>query len=86
MNQNQDPNILQNVGDFAMDAAVDTPVDGLVNQGVDMVAQHIPGGQMVDQMLKTETDQVVNNAINAELNKGVGGMLNDVEGLFGHRG
>ena len=85
MNQNQDPNIFQQAGDFAVDAAVDTPVDNLVNPGIDMVAQHIPGGQMVDQMLKTETDQVVNNAINSEINKGVGGMLSDAEGLFGHK-
>jgi hypothetical protein len=40
---------------------------------------------MVDQMLRTEADQVVNNAINSEINKGVGGMLSDAEGLFGHR-
>ena len=85
MNQNQDPNFFQQAGDFAVDAAVDTTADNFINQGVDMVAQHLPGGQMVDQMLKTETDQVVNNAINAEVNKGVGGMLGDVEGLFGHR-
>jgi hypothetical protein len=85
MNQNQDPNIFQQAGDFAVDAAVDTTVDNFVNQGVDMVAQHLPGGQMVDQMLRTEADQVVNNAINSEINKGVGGMLSDAEGLFGHR-
>lgn len=85
MNQNQNPNFMQQAGDFAVDAAVDTTVDNFVNQGVDMVAQHLPGGPMVEQMARTETDQVVNNAINAEINKGFGGMMSDVEGLFGHR-
>lgn len=39
---------------------------------------------MVDQVLKTEIDQNANNAINAELNKGAGGILGDIEGVFGH--
>ena len=79
-------NFLQGVGNFATDAAVDTAADGFINQGVDVVASHLPGGQMVDQMLKTEVDQVANNAINAEANKGVDGMMRDAEGFFGHHG
>jgi hypothetical protein len=84
--QNQDPNILQKAGDFATDAAVDTAADSVINQGLDAVEAHvpIPGGQTVDKMISTEVDQVANNEINAELNKGVGGMMSDVEGLFGH--
>ena len=80
-----DPNLLNQAGHFAEDAAVDTSVDGFVNQAIGAVAAHIPGGAGVQQMLTTEVDQVINNDINAELNKGVGGMLQDVEGLFGHR-
>ncbi|GAC1427975.1 MAG: hypothetical protein PVS3B3_15820 [Ktedonobacteraceae bacterium] len=79
-------NFLQGVGNFASDAVVDTTADGFINQGIDAVAIHLPGGSMVDQMLKTEVDQVANNAINNEVNKGVGGMMGDAEGLFGHHG
>ncbi len=77
-----DPNLAQEAGDFAIDASVDTAADNLINQGVDAIAAHIPGGEMFEQQLRTEVDQVVNNAINNELNKGVGGIEQDVEGLF----
>lgn len=77
-----DPNFMQQAGDFSMDAAIDTSVDGFVNQGVDSIASRVPGGQGFEQMLNTEVDQTVNNDINNELNKGVNGMLQDVEGLF----
>jgi|GEM_PF-5542107 len=30
----------------------------------------------------TSVDQVVNNAINNEINKGVGGVEQDIEGIF----
>jgi hypothetical protein len=85
--QNQDPNLIQKAGDFAADAAVDTTADNFINQGLDAVEARvpIPGGPMVDKMINTEVDQVVNNEINTELNKGVGGMMSDAEGLFGHR-
>jgi len=79
-----DPNFAQQAGDFAIDAAVDTAADGVLNQGIGAIASHIPGGDAVKQMLETEVDQVVNNAINTEINKGVGGVIQDVEGLFGH--
>jgi hypothetical protein len=80
-----DPNFAQKAGDFAVDAAVDTTADGFINNALHAVEQHvpIPGGQMVDQMIQTEVDQMANNAINNEVNKGVGGILGDVEGLFG---
>jgi len=86
-NQQQDPNFAQKAGDFAVDAAADTTVDGLLNQVLGSVEQHvpIPGGEMVDKMINTEADQVVNNEVNAEVNKGVGGILGDVEGLFGKK-
>lgn len=77
-----DPNLAQQAGDFAIDATVDTEADKLINQGVDAIASHIPGGEMFEQQLRTEVDQVVNNAINNELNKGVEGIKQDVEGLF----
>ena len=38
---------------------------------------------MTDQMVQTEVDQMANNAINTEANKGVGGVLGDIEGMFG---
>ena len=79
-----DSNLLGQLGNFTEDAAVDTTVDGFVNQAVDAVASRIPGGAAVEQMLTTEVDLTVNNDINAELNKGVGGMLQDAEGIFGH--
>lgn len=77
-----DPNFAQQAGDFAADAAVDTEADTLINQGVEALAAHIPGGAMFEPQLRTEVDQVVNNAINNEINKGVGGVEHDVEGLF----
>jgi hypothetical protein len=85
--QNQDPNLIQRAGDFAMDAAVDTTADNFINQGLEAVEGRvaIPGGPMVDKMINTEVDQLVNNEINNELNKGAGGILGDAEGLFGHR-
>jgi basic membrane lipoprotein Med (substrate-binding protein (PBP1-ABC) superfamily) len=79
-----DPNFAQQAGNFMADAEVDTVADNLINQGVDAIASHIPGGEGFEQQLRTEVDQVVNNAINNELNKGVDGAMQDVEGLF-HR-
>ena len=79
-------NILQGVGNFATDAAIDTTADNFINQEVNVVATRLPGGQVVDQMLKTEIDQVANNAINNEVNKGVDGMMRDAEGFLGHHG
>jgi|GEM_PF-5057826 len=49
-----DPNLAQQAGDFAVDAAVDTEADTLINQGVDAIASHIPGGEMFEQQLRTE--------------------------------
>ncbi len=80
------PNLPQQAGNFAADAAVDTTADGFLNEALHAVEGHVPvpGGQVVDQMIQTEVDQVANNVINGEVNKGVGGVLGDVEGLFGH--
>lgn len=80
-----DPNFAQQAGDFAVDAEADTVADNLINQGVEMIASKIPGGEGFEQQLQTEVDQVVNNAINNEINKGVGGIEEDIEGLFQHR-
>ncbi len=65
---------------FASAAVIDTTADKFINQEVDAAAPHLPGGQMVDQMLKTAIDQAANN----EVNKGVDGMMRDAEGLLGH--
>ena len=70
-----DPNFLQQAGNFAADAEVDTTADNFINQGVEAIASHIPGEQMFDQALITEVDQVANNEINAEVSK--------IEGRFG---
>lgn len=77
-----DPNFMQQAGDFSMDAAIDTSVDGFLNQNLDAIASNFPGGQGMEQMLNTEVDQAVNNDVNNELNKGVEGMLQDLGGLF----
>lgn len=83
----QNPNFAQQAGDFAVDAAVDTAADGVINNVLRGVEQHVPvpGGEFVDQAIITEVDQMANNAINNEVNKGVGGVMGDVEGLFGKR-
>jgi hypothetical protein len=70
-----DENIAEKVGGFAADAAVDTAADGVINGAIDRASGMIPGGGMVDTMLKTGVDLAANNAINAELGK--------VEGMFG---
>lgn len=79
-----DTNFLDQAGNFATDGAIDTAVDGVVNQALDAVVSRVPGGDAIAQMLTTEVDQNVNNAINSEINKGISGMMQDVEGLFGH--
>jgi len=81
----ENKNFGQKAGEFALDAAVDTIADGLINNVVRGIEQHvpIPGGDFVDQAIITEVDQLANNAINNEINKGVGGIMGDIEGLFG---
>lgn len=85
--QQPNPSIGQKVGDFAADAAIDTTADGFINQGVGAIEARIPipGGEIVDKMIITEVDQVVNNEINTEVNKGAGGIIGDVEGIFHHK-
>jgi uncharacterized membrane protein len=73
-----DPNFAEQAGAFAADAGIDTAVDGVLNNVIDAVTSHIPGGEAIDGMLKTGIDLNVNNAINAE------GILGDIGGLFGH--
>jgi hypothetical protein len=77
-----DENLVQQVGDFTTDAAIDTAADSIINQGISVITSHIPGGNLVQQMLTTEIDQDVNNQINAEVNKGTDGILHDAENLF----
>jgi RecJ-like exonuclease len=77
-----DPNLAQQAGEFGTDAVIDTTVDNLVNPLMDGVLSHLPGGEGIEQMLNTEVDQVINNEINTEVNKGVGGMIQDAENLF----
>lgn len=75
----------QNPAQFGADAAVDTAADSVINDVLHVVESHlpVPGGQAVDQMIQTEVDQVANNAVNAEVNKGVGGIIGDIEGMLG---
>ncbi len=40
-----DPNFAEQAGGFMADAEVDTVADNLINQGVDAIASHIPGGE-----------------------------------------
>ncbi len=77
-----DPNFVEQAGAFAADAGIDTAADGVINNVVDAVASHIPGGETLSGVLKTGLDLAANNAINSEVNEGAGGMLGAVEGLF----
>jgi len=77
-----DPDFAQQAGEFGVDAAIDTTADNLINPILDGVASHVPGAEGFEQMLNTEVDQVINNEINTEVNKGFGGMIQDSENLF----
>ncbi|MEH2059566.1 MAG: hypothetical protein V7K97_26115 [Nostoc sp.] len=77
-----DPNFPEQAGEFGVDAAIDTTADNLINPIFDGVASHVPGAEGFEQMLNTEVDQVINNEINTEVNKGFGGMIQDSENLF----
>ncbi len=69
-----DPNLLQQAGNFAANAEIDSTADSFLNRAIEAVASHIPGEQAFDQALITEVDQVANNALNAEVSK--------IEGMF----
>ena len=69
-------NFFEKAGAFAGDAAVDTAADGFINNAIDGIAAHVPGGGTFDAMAKTGADLAANNAINAEISK--------LEGAFGH--
>ena len=69
-------NLFEKAGTFAGDAAIDTAADGFINNAIDGVAAHVPGGGTFDAMAKTAADLAANNAINAEVGK--------LEGMFGH--
>jgi hypothetical protein len=69
-------NFFEKAGSFAGDAAIDTEADGFINNAIDGVAAHVPGGDRFDAMAKTGVDLAANNAINAEVSK--------IEGMFGH--
>lgn len=70
-----DPNIAEQAGNFALDAGIDTAADGFLNNLIDGVASHIPGGEAVAQVLKTGVDLAANNAINSEIGNVEGGMF-----------
>jgi hypothetical protein len=76
MSESDQPGFLQQAGNFAADATVDTAADGFINNVVDGVASHLPGGSAVDAVLKTGIDFAANTAINKE--------LGSIEGMFGH--
>ena len=64
-------NFFEKAGAFAGDAAIDTAADTEINRVIDGVAGRIPGGGMIDGMLKTGIDLQANNLINERL----GGLL-----------
>ncbi len=76
MSESDKPSFLQQAGSFATDATVDTAADGFINNVVDGVASHLPGGSAVDAVVKTGVDFAANTAINKE--------LGNIEGMFGH--
>lgn len=51
-----DSNFFDQAGNFTQDAAVDTAVDGFVNQEIGNVASYISGDQAVQQMITIEAD------------------------------
>jgi hypothetical protein len=71
------PNLAENVGGFAVDATADTAADGVINNLIDDVATHIPGGQGMEAVIKTGVDLQANNALNGE--------ISNLEGMFTHR-
>ncbi len=64
---NSDPNLIQQAGNFAVDAGIDNAADGFINQAVDGLVSHVPGGDAIEQALNTEVDQDANNWINSEV-------------------
>jgi hypothetical protein len=76
MSETDQPNFVEQAGNFAADATIDTGADGVINRFVDGVAGHLPGGEGIDTIAKTGIDLAANNAINAEVGK--------LEGMFGH--
>jgi hypothetical protein len=65
----QQPDASQGGGGLVSDATADTAADGFINNLVDDVASHIPGGSALDGAFKTGVDQEANNLINAEIGK-----------------
>ncbi len=63
------PNIAGEVGGFAADATVDTAADGFINNVVDDIAEHVPGGSNFEAVAKTGVDLEANNLINSEIGK-----------------
>ena len=51
MSESDQPGFLQQAGNFAADATVDTAADGFINNAIDGVASHLPGGSAVDREL-----------------------------------
>ena len=80
-----DPNFARQAGDFTLDAAIDTVADRVVNRAIDAVDSRISSGNIVEQMVETEGDPVVNNGINTELNKGTDAMPSDAVRFFFNR-
>jgi hypothetical protein len=77
MGDTDQPNVAGATGGFAVDAGVDTAADGVINNLVDSVASHIPGGAGMETVLNTGVDQQANNLINGE--------ISNLEGMFTHK-
>jgi len=67
--------MVEQAGNFALDAGVDTAADGFINNLIDGVASHLPGGETMAQVLKTGVDLAANNAINSEISNVEGGVF-----------
>lgn len=63
-------------------SGIDTTVDNAINKGIDSAAQRVPQGQKFDPAAKQKADQIANNEIDKETQKGVGGIKNDAENLI----
>jgi hypothetical protein len=71
---NPEHNNPEGVGEFAVDAGVDTAANNLANRVIEGVAEHIPGGQAIEPMIETEADLMLDNRINEGVNERIEGV------------
>ncbi len=71
---NPEHNNPEGVGEFALDAGVDTGANNIANRIIDGIASHIPGGRSIEPMIETEADLMLDNRINQGLNERLEGV------------